>query len=292
MWSWIFNSEAVQRRPTAAAALRDETNYERAYSEIQSGAFDAEDRQALTDAVRYAYLRQDDAIRGDHDAPWLDRFLSLFQGRDASERGYFFTLNQDAMVERFFSTTLNMTVPGLPDHDRCFSGRDPYSGLSVPLSINVDGLAEIDQAAGTRLHYVKLHGSINWKASDGTDALVIGTTKTALIERETLLRYYSLLFRRVLSATRLLCVIGYSFRDPHINEALALATSLTLCVINPSPASAFRQDLYAHGDGFASTLWNKVVGYFPYSVGDLLLRRPGREHPAQAELHRILAASA
>jgi hypothetical protein len=293
MWAWIFNSAEAQGHPNVAAALRDETDYEIVYSRVHTSVgFDAEDRLAISAAVRCAYLLQDDAIRNFRgNSPRLREFVSIFQGQTGNDRGYFFTLNQDAFVERHLSQ-LDLHYPGVPKHPGSFNGFSRYQGDMVAILSGggVDMTAREDCAIGRKLHYVKLHGSFNWHSSVGDRVMVIGTQKDKLIEGEELLRYYSFLFARVLKETTILCVIGYSFRDHHINKALAKAIDdhrLALCVISPLSASQFRQSLKNCAGGHANALLRGLVAYFPWSVEQLLLKE---QHPARSELYRVLTS--
>lgn len=69
--------------------------------------------------------------------------------------------------------------------------------------------------------YFKLHGSSNWYTSDGRNLLVMGGNKTSNIHESDVLRWYYDQFKSYLSRpdTRLM-VIGYSFSDKHINDAV------------------------------------------------------------------------
>ena len=292
MWAWIFNSAEVQGCPNVAAALRDETDHEIVYSEIHtSPGFDAKDQHAISAAVRRAYLLQDDAIRNFRgNSLGLREFVSIFQGQAGDERGYFFTLNQDAFVERHLSQ-LDLHYPGVPKHRNSFNTFAPYQGeVAISSGSEVDMTAREDCAIGRKFHYVKLHGSFNWLSSVGDHVMVIGTQKDRLIDREELLRYYSFLLARVLKETEILCVIGYSFRDEHINETLATAIqsqSLGLCVISPLSASQFRQSLKIVPNRHAGALLSGLKAYFPWSVEQLLLKEG---HPARSELQRVLTS--
>ena len=292
MWAWIFNSDSVRPRSEVAAALRAEPNYEVVYSDIHnSPKFDELDRAAITQAVRNAYWSQDKAICGFRgNTSGLREFLGWFRGQGPDERGYFFTLNQDLFVERHLSQ-LEFHVPGVREHRRTFNGVAQYQGDTTPIAFGaeVDETARADAEIGNRLHYVKLHGSMNWRSQVKGDVMVIGSTKTELIRDEQLLRYYLLLFARVLRETRLLCVIGYSFRDEHINEAIAEGIrehGLRLCVLNPQDYGTFQDAVWVAARDQATTITNGIVGYFPHSVDEMFVKE---NHPMLPELRRVLS---
>ena len=69
--------------------------------------------------------------------------------------------------------------------------------------------------------YFKMHGSSNWYTDDGRNILVMGGDKSLTIRQFKVLCWYYDQFKSYLSRhdTRLM-VIGYSFSDPHINDAV------------------------------------------------------------------------
>jgi hypothetical protein len=84
--------------------------------------------------------------------------------------------------------------------------------------------------------YFKLHGSSNWRAFNGFSILIMGQNKGKQIERVPLLDWYRAQFRQmVCQAEAKLMVIGYSFRDEHINEIIEAAAQkgTKLFVIDP-----------------------------------------------------------
>jgi hypothetical protein len=93
--------------------------------------------------------------------------------------------------------------------------------------------------------FIKLHGSHNWVANDGEQLLVLGADKAKTIASNAVLRWYSELFDRDLSEPVRLMIIGYGFRDPHINDTLlesARANYLKLFVIDPLGVRALDQN--------------------------------------------------
>jgi hypothetical protein len=71
----------------------------------------------------------------------------------------------------------------------------------------------------------KLHGSYNWFAKpQGEQLLVMGGNKTAIISAFPVLARYQAEFQTMLCQPDThLMVIGYSFGDPHINDAIQTA---------------------------------------------------------------------
>ncbi len=135
-----------------------------------------------------------------------------------------------------------------------------------------------------RLVYIKLHGSSCWQTYDGKPQMVIGLEKERDIAREPILRSYLAIFKMVLTKTKRLLVIGYSFREDHINRAIALAMAechnpnLELYVVSPEPPDLFMERLYGrqvHSFGIPEKiphgefLGEKLKGYFPYTLAEV-----------------------
>jgi hypothetical protein len=93
--------------------------------------------------------------------------------------------------------------------------------------------------------FFKLHGSSNWRDSSDSTMLIIGGDKTCEIQRHPILSWYFSQFQEYLSKpdTRLM-IIGYGFRDSHINDVITHAIqkdNLKFFVIDPSGADIVRK---------------------------------------------------
>lgn len=114
-----------------------------------------------------------------------------------------------------------------------------------------------------RFHYVKLHGSLNWRSSDGRDVMVIGRNKLKRIRNEPLLDYYFETFENVLSGQgRCLLVIGYGFRDRHINKVIARSIrdhGLRLYVMLPKDQQDFKNSLFNNKTPYGKILWKGLA---------------------------------
>jgi hypothetical protein len=108
-----------------------------------------------------------------------------------------------------------------------------------------------------------------------------GTTKSSAIEKGPLLRWYSDLFKKVLhTGDRNLLVIGYGFRDPHINAIIADGIKehgLRLYLVTPqSPDEFYARLVPRHGevtrpiDQRGEEIWNGLAGYYVQSVHRLI----------------------
>ena len=84
---------------------------------------------------------------------------------------------------------------------------------------------------------IKLHGSSNWVDDAGGPLLVIGGGKAQNIRLHPILEWYANVFAEALQNEHArLMIIGYGFRDPHINETISGAVrECGLKIFNVSP---------------------------------------------------------
>ncbi len=175
-----------------------------------------------------------------------------FQNNHARKIGTFltrfdaiFTLNQDVLLEQHYTNdnvclagTRNWNGPELPGMRRTPS-QDPLYGNSWARSTWSPLPASEFKASPRFQPLYKLHGSSNWSRSDGRDMLIIGGGKVREIGQTPILSWYADVFdRSICSPEARLMVIGYGFRDSHINSAIgkAVERGLKLFVIAPDGA--------------------------------------------------------
>jgi hypothetical protein len=239
-----------------AALLRckDSGGFEAALSDIQGaylhgkGATEKANLDQLQAAIRSMFRDMDRGFAARHfefqnDLAYLVRtFLIRFDA--------IYSLNQDGLPELHY---LNGNVqlgssgrwngwqlPGMrliPDPQR-----HPLDKTPLPLWTPEPSAFSI---ADKHQPFVKLHGSHNWVTGDGEQLLVLGADKAKTIASNAVLRWYFELFERDLSEPVKLMIIGYGFRDRHVNEALlrsARANHLKLFVIDPLDARALDQN--------------------------------------------------
>lgn len=292
VWNEIFNHPQARLHPNLLQELSDSyPDFEAVYDLALNGKLGPEAKDAAISAVGAAFRSLDKRIvqtcqgRSLHG---VRSFLGLFGPSKAGTAGFVFTLNQDLFVERFAlqaSVSANLTLPGYPFRPGCHG---PYlaAGSSGPLASddyrvvpteNDAGKIEKSTLIGSGTHYVKLHGSMAWRRPDGGAAMVIGRGKGNQIAIEPILLAYFRIFQRVLleRASRIV-IVGYSFRDDHINDLVADAVakaSVDLVVVNPAPWSVFRQRLTGSHKGgalAAKLTTGRGSRYFCASLTDLL----------------------
>jgi hypothetical protein len=149
----------------------------------------------------------------------LQHFLSKFDA--------IFTLNQDTLLETLYAGRVRWS-------ERWYGSYFPYMKffkeptqphtfmLREPMTQGSEFITDENHQP-----IYKLHGSYNWFAeSEGEQLLVMGGNKIASIGRFPVLARYHVEFQAMLSQPDgKLMVIGYSFSDPHINDAIQAAAA-------------------------------------------------------------------
>jgi len=184
----------------------------------------------MSKVVERIYRNLDDAIKdwvfndsSPYPVNWYgwSKLTSLFVGQ-GSEKGLFFTLNQDIFIERR-SGHRPPCSPRFPVDIYNHHARD-FSTEHFVVLPKEDAItkAEQDFMDHAGLSYIKLHGSYGWRSSDGSNQMVIGKNKSEIIAREPLLKWYFELFQKVIAeGSKKILIVGYGFGDQHINQVLA-----------------------------------------------------------------------
>jgi hypothetical protein len=149
-----------------------------------------------------------------------------------------FTLNQDTLLEQKY-----IPIVGPPKWGRAHLPGVKYLGNPQLTGSVYDRIAVMEpnpsdfQMPSEIQPYIKLHGSCNWNdGPSGGRILIMGGQKTVSIGQFPVLSWYRQQFRIMLMrpGARLM-VIGYSFSDAHINDAIVEA-------INKSDLKVFLVD--------------------------------------------------
>jgi SIR2-like protein len=291
MWALILNEPEIHTYSHLRNCLLENRNFEVAYDHVLlSNDYGKEEKKAFINALRRAYQHLHSSTCGEfqlHANQLCRLVVAKFGQVKQGELGFIFTLNQDLFLERHFSDDYcSISIPGLrrddwfhPKYDQPFA-IEP--SVDLPKSDKVKELKlQFWSGKGGRLVYLKLHGSVGWRAADGSELLIVGTTKSAAIEKEPLLHWYSDLFKEVLHAgERNLLVIGYGFKDPHINTVIADGIKkykLRLYIVTPqSPDEFYDQLVPRHAvvtrpiDHRGQEIWDGLAGYYVRSVDQLI----------------------
>lgn len=288
MWSIFFNRLTSPGYSRMRHILRGNLNYELAYAQVIAGEYAQNEKDYFTKCLMEAYADLDRSlceITYDKRAfiQPLRTFIDLFAG-EGNERGFVFTLNQDLLIERFYSNhNFLLQIPSL-HHTDWFRGtmdRADLPQVDIPPNQQLDRDKGEFWAKGKSTQnfcYLKLHGSFGWRSLINKNAMVIGSDKAGSIANEPLLKWYLDLFREVLnSKDQTLVVVGYGFRDDHINSIIADAgkQGLRLHVISPLQVSEFKNILISTGSIVTKAthrgneIWEMLEGYYCESVVQL-----------------------
>lgn len=189
-----------------------------------------------------------------------------------------FTLNQDLLLEHHYLDDLNnifhvsnqkWTGAELPGLSHRKGGN--FSHLDSPAGQIYTPLEQSNFKLSPSLQpLIKLHGSSNWEERVGGPILLMGTRKVVDQTLHPILIWYMGEFEKILQAggTRLM-VIGYGFRDHHINEVIEKAATshgLQIFVIDPSGADVAWRANSTRGSGVAVSQESSLESAFKQSV--------------------------
>lgn len=238
MYDKIFNNPKISSLSESAHAIIRNSldfDYEGIYSDIDTSAdVTPQDRLITRGLVVDAYRALDKDLKRDHNRAGGMRgkfgrtLIQRFVGT-GEEKGLWFTLNQDLLEESH-----GKMAYGLPFHDA--KRLTEAQVLERKDFVQLPDLADVERLKARILgheahvgdyrdlngfNYIKLHGSYGWLSSDGFDGMIFGKNKPEDIAKEPLLNFYKWLFKEVVCRDGVtLLVIGYSFRDSHINEVI------------------------------------------------------------------------
>ncbi len=278
MWAWIFNSKFIQSERSLRELMLKDFDFESVYYKVMEGKYKADQKKAMQEAVLTAFDRLDKIIREYNDNEQSSVNLSLVRENllnrfyQQGKRCFIFTLNQDLFLERKYSEGHRPYLPGIKQNQTWFTPscrevmQRTYHYPDLPTSDQLNEIKE-NELHNRNFFYIKLHGSYTWISSQGSDLLVIGRGKTAKIKNEPLLKWYFELFQEVLfKPNRKILIIGYGFRDDHINEVLSEAISrygLEIYIVSPVSPEKFKNNLIRTS---RYKIWLGLTGYFPFTL--------------------------
>lgn len=286
MWAKIFNNKELDPYPGVKNVLRKDFDFEFAYWQVmKSATYSDEAKKAMKKAIVEAYAGMDENIKNRLVNVRFHRLFEPFlpKGSDISPH---FTLNQDLLMERAFKRRpLGLeTLPFKEYGESIQSGKiDPLKPRLIPDEDFIEDFKNKHLSSTNPNFYVKLHGSCDWLSSDVSNSIVIGYEKAGAIAKEPLLKWYFDIFQKALNCgdARIL-IIGYSFRDQHINIQLAKAvknSGLKIYILSTSHPSELKEQVNGHykmdynDENEEATdcqaIWDGLAGYFPYKVSEI-----------------------
>lgn len=232
----------LRGNPAVHARVRDADGFESALAGLQLDIKAAkpgakEQYQTLKKAILESFQEMNLALAN-------LRTLEFSNERRFSVKGFLarfdaiYTLNQDLLLELLYDPLLEDRLPRRGCYSPGIAGfkyqglfPDDFVGktrrvLALPLRVEPH-LQPI----------YKLHGSVDW--IDGTsDLLVIGGGKQEMIDGTPVLKeYFARFWQDLTMPGACVMIIGYGFRDPHINDLLGKAwqanNSLSAFYVDP-----------------------------------------------------------
>lgn len=294
MWSKILNNKKMEGLPTIKELLRKDFDFESVYADVKRNpAISGEEKLLFQEIILDSYTSMDQGLRS-YTASGRDpygiyfgnasTFIASFQG-SGQEMGFHFTLNQDLFLERQVQRVpLGFLVPEYRDYFQSITSQqlDPKIAVQLPNEAALENFKTNHLPSVGNFAYVKLHGSHGWQSSKGGDQMVLGNNKLQDIQNEPLLKWYLELFEQALSCGNArLFILGYGFRDEHINALILKAVQeqgLRIYIISPEDPESLKDRLEGKNikNPHASysvhpnqQIWNAVDGYFPYRLRDL-----------------------
>jgi hypothetical protein len=175
----------------------------------------------------------------------IGKFLAKFDA--------IFTLNQDLFLERHYHYPREKILTlGLPKWQ--LAGNPGIEDIPAsnfydddrPLRARRRPMRPPFRTDPRTRPYFKLRGSINWFAQEGQQRLIVmGDNKHATMQRHPILTWYAQKFVEYLSIPGAkLMVIGYGFRDEHINSTLVQAwqrSQFEMFIIGPDGRDILRK---------------------------------------------------
>lgn len=255
MWSRIASNPEVKKHKRVKQCLlgyKDSFDYESAYNSIMQDDYSKEEKKAMHEAIYDAYDYIDNTLRdfiennpNGINSGKVREFLDKFF-RYKNMKAFCFTLNQDLFNKRILRSYYPL-LPDIPQNQECVAHNMNLAFKEsdyIPIPSKDDMIKKIENHGIQKLKnekyfYIKLHGSQDWITHDRKQLMIIGREKMQQIEDKPLLLWFFNIFRKVLSLRgRKLLIIGYGFRDEHINRVIVDAVKnheLKLLVITPNP---------------------------------------------------------
>jgi len=256
----IQEHQAIKGIPRIKDLLAQEENFETAYTiVIDNPKFTPKEIEAFRVALEDTYTMMEEQICRCHTQSTtmhlsrLGPLVHTISKYSGSERAFWFTLNQDLFLER----QKRWQAAGIPDLFTSDSQRlnpAPPESYKLPSPVKSRELIQSELSGAIQGHvgpvYIKLHGSLSWKSYTEKPGMVLGINKLEKIRAEPLLdEYYKIFEEYFQKEHRRVVVIGYSFRDEHINDVLlgAVQRNLRLIVVSTGSEEAFRENLLKNG---------------------------------------------
>ena len=277
IWAQIFNLSIIQSRIRLIELMKNPGvlfDIEFIYQIVMDFKdYDDGDKNAIKFAIEEVFSKMDFNLLNGIDNSGIDinmvnNFINKFSTEQ--ERGIFFTINQDLFIERFYNLKICKS-PGVRITSTRATPRAHLRnmGYGEPLSYEEIINNEKDYFSQHNFFYIKLHGSQNWMTRAVPNGMILGSRKREMIDKEPILGWNYQLFEKALSnKNSKILIIGYGFRDEHINEIInnaVIKSGLKIYVITPESPRDFRNRILQA----PYEIWQGLSGFYPFTLRDL-----------------------
>ena len=211
-------------------ANRNNGGFENALAEVQAAY--ARDPRRYADPMRRLQGAVSTVFNGMNQAFFVRPTMEFQQYQERMLRTFLFrfdaifTLNQDVLLEHHYFRHVDLPavrnwngaqLPGMRRIPNQEYVHDPSWGKDIwvpldPAQFHVEPRSQ---------PCFKLHGSSNWRDAQGGQLFVIGGDKSRAIQSHAVLAWSFNKFREYIAGPNAkLMVIGYGFRDSHVNEVI------------------------------------------------------------------------
>lgn len=294
MWVKMFNNPLLDGAGDVKLELKKQFNFENAYSNFYTQKEEKKEQFAVLEKViQEAYQNMNDKLLSpnwstvDVNPSSLTEFINMFVNDGSGGFGACFSLNQDLFFEKHSNrqplVPKSMEYAGTPGN---INANDFKTEKILPSTGELEEYKA--QFEKQKFGFIKLHGSLNWKTQDGSNAKVIGINKPEIIKTIPLLNWYRELFAAAVAQENIkLVVYGYSFRDDYINKIIYEAlhgtserkgSNMKIYIISTENQERFHERLIKDYPLEGQEIWQAVDGYFPYPMKVIL---PGNAVPTR-----------
>lgn len=303
MWSKIYNHIELDNYPKIKKLLQSNFDFEEIYSKVKNGtAYTDEEKRIFQKIILDSYKDMDETIKNytfTAQDPYgvniygVGRLLSLLSGQ-SGDIGVCFTLNQDLFMEKQFKRrSLGLVGPQYKEYlEQTSTGKFDFNKpVQLPSQDYIDDFKITKLSHLGNDVFIKLHGSLGWHSISGADQMILGINKLEDIQKEPLLKWYFELFNEAISRSDVkLFIIGYGFRDDHVNNLIIKAIenhNIKLYIISAENPEKFK-DRFIYKQPPTATIreidknhlkiWESINGYFPYKLKEIFPSDQSESH--------------
>jgi hypothetical protein len=300
LWPYMYNgcdSDSIKSQ------MRRDENYENVYSKLNDS-----DKKIFMNKLVELFKLIDRSISTQADnSGGIEDFIELFI--EPEKYNFIFTTNQDLFLERVYIKNCgnrdlkngesNHGVKQIADDVKLYFPYNDYS-LTKIIHDSYNGCVQSQEKYAFKdliktikydtnkmpseefINYIKLHGSFNWEHSEGYVINLTGDSKEEDIARSNITNSGFEIFKKICKEAQSLkfVIIGYSFRDKHLNEQLLNSIKFNnsfLYIVSPLPWSEFKKNtsfiLNSNTNNAKQEFLEAIHGYYAFKFRDFLHKK-------------------